>query len=151
MRFSVSDATRIPYCEVPRVSNAYVRDMPASAATKVLTVSFEGCTLKGHRKSHGKDLGSKGWHNGESARLPPMWPGFKSWRRRYMWVEFVVGSLLCSETFFSGYSGFPLSSKPNISKFQFGQESGRRRTTLWMCYLQIIIYLLIYLIYLFTC
>ena len=30
--------------------------------------------------------------------------------------------------------------KNNISKFQFDQESGRRRTTLWMCYLQIIIY-----------
>ena len=30
-----------------------------------------------------------------------------------MWVEF-VGSLLCSERFFSGYSGFPLSSKTNI-------------------------------------
>ena len=41
--------------------------------------------------------------------------------------------------FFSGYSGFPLSSKTNISKFQFDQESGRRRTTLWMCYPQIII------------
>ena len=25
--------------------------------------------------------------------------------------------------------------KTNISKFQFDQESGRRRTTLWMCYL----------------
>ena len=25
--------------------------------------------------------------------------------------------------------------KINISKFQFDQESGRRRTTLWMCYL----------------
>jgi len=36
-----------------------------------------------------------------------------------MWVEFVVGSLLCSERFFPGYSGFPLSSKTNISKFQF--------------------------------
>ena len=32
-----------------------------------------------------------------------------------MWVEFVVGSLLCSERFFSGYSGFPLSLKTNIS------------------------------------
>ena len=31
----------------------------------------------------------------------------------------VVGSLLCSERFFSGSSGFPLSSKTNISKFQF--------------------------------
>ena len=75
-------------------------------------------------------FGSKGWRSGESARLPPMWPGFKSRRRRHMWVEFVVGSLPCSERFFSGYSGFPLSSKTNISKFQFDQESGRRRTTL---------------------
>ena len=36
-----------------------------------------------------------------------------------MWVEFVVGILLCSERFFSGYSGFPLSLKTNISKLQF--------------------------------
>ena len=62
-----------------------------------------------------------------------------------MLVKFVVGSLLRSERFFSGYSGFPISSKTHISKFQFDQESGRRRTTLWMCYLQIIIYLFIYL------
>ena len=75
-------------------------------------------------------LGSKGWRSGESARLPPMWPRFKSRRRRHMWVEFVVGSLLCSERFFFRYSGFPLSSKTKISKFQFDQESGRRRTTL---------------------
>ena len=74
-------------------------------------------------------LESKGWRSGESARLPPMWPGFKSQRRRHLWVEFVVGSLLCSERFFSGYSGFLLSSKTSISKFQFDQESGRRRTT----------------------
>ena len=38
---------------------------------------------------------------------------------------------------------FALSSKTNISKFQFDQESGRQRTTLWMCYLQIIIYLFV--------
>ena len=85
------------------------------------------------------------WRSGESTCLPPMWPWFKSRRRRPMWVEFVVGSLPCSESFFSGYSGFPLSSKTNISKFQFDQESGRRRTTMWMCYLQIVIYLFIYL------
>ena len=48
-----------------------------------------------------------------------MWPGFDSRTRRHMWVEFVVGSRPCSERFFSGYSGFPLSSKTNISKFQF--------------------------------
>ena len=56
---------------------------------------------------------------GESARLPPMCPGFGSRIRRHMWVEFVVGSLPCSEKFFSGYYGFPLSSKTSISKFQF--------------------------------
>ena len=64
----------------------------------------------------------QGWRSGESARLPPMWPGFDSRTRRHMWVEFVVGSLLCSERFFSGYSGFSLSSKTNISKFQFDLE-----------------------------
>ena len=62
-----------------------------------------------------------------------------------MWVEFVVGSLPCSERFFSGYSGFPLSSKTNISKFQFDQESGRQRTTMWICYLQIVIYLFLFI------
>ena len=30
----------------------------------------------------------------------------------YMWIEFVVGSLLCFERFFFGCSGFPLSSTP---------------------------------------
>ena len=48
-----------------------------------------------------------------------MWPGFDSWTRLDMWVESVVGSLLCSERFFSEYSGFSLSLKTNISKFQF--------------------------------
>ena len=42
-----------------------------------------------------------------------------------MWVEFVIGSLPYSERFFPGYSAFPFSSKTNISKFQFNQESGR--------------------------
>ena len=64
--------------------------------------------------------GEQGCLSGESTRLPPMWPGFESWRRRCMWVEFVVGSLLCSERFFSGYSGFPLSSKTN--------QPGKRKT-----------------------
>ena len=67
-------------------------------------------------------LREQGWHSGESTRLPPMWPGFKSRRRRHMWVEFVVGSLPCSKRFFSRYSGFPLSSKTNTFKFQFDLE-----------------------------
>ena len=56
-----------------------------------------------------------------------MRPGFESWRQHDIWVEFVVGSLRCSERFFSGFS---FSSKTNISKFQFDQESGTRRTTI---------------------
>ena len=51
----------------------------------------------------------QGWRSGESARFPPMCPGFDSRTRRHTWTEFVA-SLLCSERFFSRYSGFPLSS-----------------------------------------
>ncbi|XP_015771854.1 PREDICTED: oxysterol-binding protein-related protein 1-like [Acropora digitifera] len=46
-----------------------------------------------------------------------------------------VNNIVQPERFFSGYSGFPFSPKTNISKFQFDQESGRQRTTSWMCYL----------------
>ena len=53
------------------------------------------------------------WRSDESTRLPQTWPGFDCQIRRHVWVEF-VGSLLCSEKFSSGYSGFPLSSKSYI-------------------------------------
>ena len=56
--------------------------------------------------------------SGESTRLR-----FDSPPRSHMWVEFVVGSRPCSKRFFSRYSGFPLSSKTNTSKFQFDVES----------------------------
>ena len=78
----------------------------------------------------------QGWCSGESIRLPPMWLGFDSRTRRHMWVEFVVGSLLCSERFFSGCSGFRLSSKTNISKFQFDPDFSGRIATLWRCHLK---------------
>ena len=80
--------------------------------------------------------GQQGWRSGESTCLPPMSPGFKSRHRRHIWVEFVVVALLSSERFFSGTPVSPLSSKTNISRLQFNQESGRWRTTMWMCYLQ---------------
>ena len=73
--------------------------------------------------------GEQGWRSGESTRLPPMWPGFKSRCRRHMWVEFVVSSLPCSERFFSGYVGFLLSLKTNTYKFQFDLESGHVSTS----------------------
>ena len=70
-----------------------------------------------------------------------------------LWVEPYVGWVCC---WFSPFLlevllrvlRFSHSSKTNIFKFQFDQELGRRRTTLWMCYLQIVIYLLF--IYLFV-
>ena len=58
-------------------------------------------------------FGEQGWRSGESARLPPMCPGFDSRTRRHMWAEF-VGSLLCSERFFSGNSGFPLHKNQHL-------------------------------------
>ena len=90
--------------------------------------------------------GRKGWRSSESTRLPPMWLGFKSRRRRHNagWVCCWF-SLLFREVFLRVLRFFSFSSKTNISKFQFDQDSGRRRTTMWMCDLQIVIYLFIYL------
>ena len=55
----------------------------------------------------------QGWCSSESSRLPPVWPGFDFLTRRHMWVE-SDGSLLFSERFFPGYSGFTLSPRTNI-------------------------------------
>ena len=44
-----------------------------------------------------------------------MWPGFDSLTPGVICGLSLFGSLLCTERFFSGYSGFPLSSKTNIS------------------------------------
>ena len=44
--------------------------------------------------------------------------GFKSRRRRHIWVEFVLGPLLHSKRFVPRYSGFLLSLKTNISRFR---------------------------------
>ena len=51
--------------------------------------------------------GEQGWRSGESARLPPMWPGFKSRRPRHMWVEFAGG-------FSPGTPVFPSPEKPTF-------------------------------------
>ena len=67
--------------------------------------------------------GGQGWGSDKSTRLPLMWPGCNSRTRCHMWVEFAVGSRPGSERFLSGYSGFPISSKTIISKFQFYLES----------------------------
>ena len=67
-----------------------------------------------------KPIGEQGWHSGESTRLPLVqgWLGFNSRTLSHMWVEFVIGSRPCSERFFSGYTGFPLSStEPSLLNF----------------------------------
>ena len=48
----------------------------------------------------------------ESTHFPPMWSVFISRRRRHMWVEFVVGSLPCSERFSPGTPVFPSPQEP---------------------------------------
>ena len=51
--------------------------------------------------------GKQGWRSGESARLPPMWPGFNSGPVSYVgWVCCWFSSLL--PVFFSGFSKFQL-------------------------------------------
>ena len=100
------------------------------------------------------NLGEQGWRSGESTRLPPMWPGFDSRTRRHMWVEFVAGSLLCSERFFSGYSGFPLSQKPtfpnsNSTRMQDLPENHFAVSGASWVNIMIYFYLFIYLIHTF--
>ena len=50
----------------------------------------------------------------QSTCLPQMWPGFKSQGRSIMWVEFVVGSLPCSERFSPGTLVFHSPQKPTF-------------------------------------
>ena len=71
-----------------------------------------------------------------------MWLRFKSWCRCHMWVEFVVGSLpMLREVFLWVLRFSPLLKN---QYFQIPIRPGiRRRTTMWMCYLQIVIYLFI--------
>ena len=87
--------------------------------------------------------GSKRWPRGESALLPPMWP------RSNPGIDAIRGLslllVLFSERFFSGYSGFPLSSKPTLpnsksTRNQVGEEPLSRCATS-----KIVIYLFVYL------
>ena len=63
---------------------------------------------------HGKHFWMQGWRSGESTRLPPMWPGFKS--RRHMWVELACEQALCLGKKIArkgkGRGVFPLPNSP---------------------------------------
>ena len=58
--------------------------------------------MEGGGEVGGGGEGDQRWRSGESARLPPVWPGFDSRTRCHMWVEFVVGSLLAPRGFSPG-------------------------------------------------
>ena len=84
--------------------------------------------------------GSKRWPRGESARLPPMWP------RSNPGIDAIRGLslllVLFSERFFSGYSGFPLSSKPTLpysksTRNQVGEEPLSRCATCVYLYVNV--------------
>ena len=100
--YSNARCTKVRITGGVHVSSSRLSFWPASLSSSSLSFREQGwCSV-----------GEQGWCSGESARLPPMWPGFDSRPRRHMWDEF-VGSLLWSERFFSGYSGFSLSTKTN--------------------------------------
>ena len=76
-----------------------------------------------------------GWRSGERSRLSTMWPGFKSWRQRHMWVLSLLLLLsLVPRGFSLGTPAFPCPQKPT-----FSQESGTSKS------LHIFIYYYIYL------
>ena len=82
------------------------------ACMKIAKCFFRGMTVFLILLNSLFDQWEQGWRSGESICLPPMRAGIDARIRPRMWVEF-VGSLLCTEWFFPGYSGFSLSSKTN--------------------------------------
>ena len=70
------------------------------------TKQYISLNLKGHSQ-----LWDRADLDTSFAGLKKVYLNLKS--TRHMWVELVVGSLPCSERFFSGYSGFPLSLNSN--------------------------------------
>ena len=83
--------------------------------------------------------------SGESTRLPTFWPVFKSRRRHHKQTEFVVGSLLHSEGFFSPVPLFSPLLKNQLSKLEFDQLGIRQTKKHYVNVLPLNRYLFIYL------
>ena len=64
----------------------------------------------------------QGWGIGESARLPPMWPGLNS--DRVICGLSLLLVLVLAPGFFSVFSGFPPPYKHVHSKIQIDQDRG---------------------------
>ena len=77
------------------------------------------------RRSHktGMGLWEQGWRSGEALTSHQCGPGSIPGLGVICGLSLLLVLVLSSERFFSGYSGFPLSSKTNTSKFQFDLES----------------------------
>ena len=72
-------------------------------------------TNKTLREQGWPSLGGQGWRSGESARLPPMWPGFDSRTQRHMCCrQSVVGSFLAPRGFSPGSPVFPSPQEPTF-------------------------------------
>ena len=76
-------------------------------------------------------IGKQGWHSGKRTHLPPLWraaqiPALNPSMSLLLVFSFVRIGFLQVFRFFLLLKN---------SKFQFDQESGRWRTTKWMCYL----------------
>ena len=66
--------------------------------------------------------GEQGCHSGENTRLPTMWPEFDFGPLSCISGSSLLLVLALLRGIFSRFSGFPLSTKTNISKFQFDQD-----------------------------
>ena len=62
-----------------------------------------------------------------------------------MWVEFVVGSALCSERLFSSYSQKPTFSYSNFTRNQVDEEPLSGYATFKLLFILVFIYLYIYI------
>ena len=80
----------------------------------------KNCILEKDESWRNRDrFGEQGWHNGESTRFPPVWPGFDSWTRHNNYVGLCWFSTLL-QGFFSGYFDFPPLAKTNTQLIQAG-------------------------------
>ena len=85
--------------------------------------------------------GSKGWRSGHQCG-----PGSNPIIDAICGLSFFLVLSFAPRGFSLGTLVFPSPQKPMFGEpnilFQFAQESGRRRTTMWTCYLLIIIYVI---------
>ena len=59
-------------------------------------------------RSQEQGSGEQGWRSGESTRLPPLWPGFKSRRRTICGLSLLLVLSLAPRGFSPGTPVFPL-------------------------------------------